>query len=301
MSSRGHWTISEEDERDKRDDSVKIGKVALIKNKFQINKEIWQRIEARRESYWIQLPFWWTARSSESGPNLLSRPAMADVLFKRLISPQRHPSNSGCFIQTIKPSSFNDNSPRNPYTISCGIASLSKDLRISSSSHFRIHSTVISVARYVFLDICVLLLDIFILVIKTRDTAQIKIKTHDTSPTSGRAIPATLCWYRGWRIWWLKGLADLVVDKALKVISAYHFKIMKFNREVLLTPDMDTVRNPELTHTLYLSLTHFYVWRFEEGGEVVFEEAGDDSLSFGDQSSRRGSKKLPVRARIEMQ
>ncbi|KAJ7597984.1 cora-like Mg2+ transporter protein-domain-containing protein [Mycena floridula] len=41
----------------------------------------------------------------------------------------------------------------------------------------------------------------------------------------------------------VQGLVDLVVDKALEVISAYHTKIMKFEREVLLRPDLDTVRN----------------------------------------------------------
>jgi len=36
---------------------------------------------------------------------------------------------------------------------------------------------------------------------------------------------------------------DLVVDKALEVIDAYHVKIKKFEREILLKPKIGTVRN----------------------------------------------------------
>ncbi|KAK7032805.1 magnesium-like protein [Favolaschia claudopus] len=41
----------------------------------------------------------------------------------------------------------------------------------------------------------------------------------------------------------VQSLLDLVVDKALEVIDAYHVKIKKFEREILLKPQMSTVRN----------------------------------------------------------
>jgi Mg2+ and Co2+ transporter CorA len=41
----------------------------------------------------------------------------------------------------------------------------------------------------------------------------------------------------------VQSLLDLVVDKALEVIDAYHVKIKKFEREILLKPKIATVRN----------------------------------------------------------
>ncbi|KAJ6577447.1 magnesium transporter [Mycena capillaripes] len=41
----------------------------------------------------------------------------------------------------------------------------------------------------------------------------------------------------------VQSLLDLVVDKALEVIDAYHVKIKKFEREILLKPKITTVRN----------------------------------------------------------
>nr|GAT55268.1 magnesium -like protein [Mycena chlorophos] len=41
----------------------------------------------------------------------------------------------------------------------------------------------------------------------------------------------------------VQSLLDLVVDKALEVIDAYHVKIRKFEREILLKPRITTVRN----------------------------------------------------------
>ncbi|KAJ7510487.1 magnesium transporter [Mycena galericulata] len=41
----------------------------------------------------------------------------------------------------------------------------------------------------------------------------------------------------------VQSLLDLVVDKALEVIDAYHVKIKKFEREILLKPKIGTVRN----------------------------------------------------------
>ncbi|KAJ7056655.1 magnesium transporter [Mycena amicta] len=41
----------------------------------------------------------------------------------------------------------------------------------------------------------------------------------------------------------VQSLLDLVVDKALEVIDAYHVKIRKFEREILLKPKITTVRN----------------------------------------------------------
>ncbi|KAJ7841367.1 magnesium transporter [Mycena olivaceomarginata] len=41
----------------------------------------------------------------------------------------------------------------------------------------------------------------------------------------------------------VQSLLDLVVDKALEVIDAYHVKIKKFEREILLKPKIKTVRN----------------------------------------------------------
>ncbi|KAJ7671546.1 magnesium transporter [Mycena polygramma] len=41
----------------------------------------------------------------------------------------------------------------------------------------------------------------------------------------------------------VQSLLDLVVDKALEVIDAYHVKIKKFEREILLKPRITTVRN----------------------------------------------------------
>ncbi|KAJ7116472.1 hypothetical protein C8R44DRAFT_792640 [Mycena epipterygia] len=41
----------------------------------------------------------------------------------------------------------------------------------------------------------------------------------------------------------VQSLLDLVVDKALEVIDAYHVKIKKFEREILLKPKISTVRN----------------------------------------------------------
>ncbi|CAK5278332.1 unnamed protein product [Mycena citricolor] len=41
----------------------------------------------------------------------------------------------------------------------------------------------------------------------------------------------------------VQGLVDLIVDKGLEVIDAYHVKIRKFEREILLKPKMSTVRN----------------------------------------------------------
>ncbi|KAJ7183207.1 magnesium transporter [Mycena filopes] len=41
----------------------------------------------------------------------------------------------------------------------------------------------------------------------------------------------------------VQSLLDLLVDKALEVIDAYHVKIKKFEREILLKPEITTVRN----------------------------------------------------------
>ncbi|KAJ7236277.1 hypothetical protein B0H12DRAFT_1140573 [Mycena haematopus] len=41
----------------------------------------------------------------------------------------------------------------------------------------------------------------------------------------------------------VQSLLDLLVDKALEVIDAYHVKIKKFEREILLKPQIKTVRN----------------------------------------------------------
>lgn len=41
----------------------------------------------------------------------------------------------------------------------------------------------------------------------------------------------------------MQGLLDLLVDKALEVIDAFHERITMFEREVLLKPKMRTVRN----------------------------------------------------------
>eukprot|EP00914_Ancora_sagittata_P030490 GHVO01061061.1.p1 GENE.GHVO01061061.1~~GHVO01061061.1.p1 ORF type:complete len:454 (+),score=19.48 GHVO01061061.1:1-1362(+) len=41
----------------------------------------------------------------------------------------------------------------------------------------------------------------------------------------------------------VQSLLDLVVDKALEVIDEYHLKIKKFERQVLLRPEVSTVRN----------------------------------------------------------
>jgi len=41
----------------------------------------------------------------------------------------------------------------------------------------------------------------------------------------------------------VQSLLDLIVDKALEVIDAYHVKIKKFEREILLKPKVTTVRN----------------------------------------------------------
>ncbi|KAJ7638118.1 hypothetical protein B0H17DRAFT_483785, partial [Mycena rosella] len=41
----------------------------------------------------------------------------------------------------------------------------------------------------------------------------------------------------------VQSLLDLLVDKALEVIDAYHVKIKKFEREILLKPRIKTVRN----------------------------------------------------------
>ncbi|KAF8207085.1 hypothetical protein K438DRAFT_1815654 [Mycena galopus ATCC 62051] len=41
----------------------------------------------------------------------------------------------------------------------------------------------------------------------------------------------------------VQSLLDLIVDKALEVIDAYHVKIKKFEREILLKPEISTVRN----------------------------------------------------------
>ncbi|KAJ7746354.1 magnesium transporter [Mycena metata] len=41
----------------------------------------------------------------------------------------------------------------------------------------------------------------------------------------------------------VQSLLDLLVDKALEVIDAYHVKIKKFEREILLKPKITTVRN----------------------------------------------------------
>ncbi|KAJ7650745.1 magnesium transporter [Roridomyces roridus] len=41
----------------------------------------------------------------------------------------------------------------------------------------------------------------------------------------------------------VQSLLDLIVDKALEVIDSYHVKIRKFEREILLKPEITTVRN----------------------------------------------------------
>lgn len=41
----------------------------------------------------------------------------------------------------------------------------------------------------------------------------------------------------------VQSLLDLIVDKALEVIDSYHVKIKKFEREILLKPEIHTVRN----------------------------------------------------------
>ncbi|KAE9383557.1 hypothetical protein BT96DRAFT_869178 [Gymnopus androsaceus JB14] len=41
----------------------------------------------------------------------------------------------------------------------------------------------------------------------------------------------------------VQSLLDLIVDKALEVIDAYHLKIKRFERQVLLRPEVSTVRN----------------------------------------------------------
>ncbi|KAF4573548.1 CorA metal ion transporter (MIT) family protein [Pleurotus pulmonarius] len=41
----------------------------------------------------------------------------------------------------------------------------------------------------------------------------------------------------------LQSMLDLIVDQALEVIDAYHYKIKKFERDILLKPKMKTVRN----------------------------------------------------------
>ncbi|KAJ8475432.1 hypothetical protein ONZ45_g15609 [Pleurotus djamor] len=41
----------------------------------------------------------------------------------------------------------------------------------------------------------------------------------------------------------LQSILDLIVDQALEVIDAYHLKIKKFERDILLKPKMKTVRN----------------------------------------------------------
>ncbi|KAJ7760740.1 magnesium transporter [Mycena maculata] len=41
----------------------------------------------------------------------------------------------------------------------------------------------------------------------------------------------------------VQSLLDLIVDKALEVIDSYHVKIKKFEREILLKPKINTVRN----------------------------------------------------------
>jgi hypothetical protein len=41
-----------------------------------------------------------------------------------------------------------------------------------------------------------------------------------------------------------------VVDKALEVIDEYHSKIVKFEREILIKPDIATIRNRMFSYLL---------------------------------------------------
>jgi len=47
-----------------------------------------------------------------------------------------------------------------------------------------------------------------------------------------------------------------VVDRAVQVIGEYHVKIHKFERDILLRPKMDTVRQREASVSFPLFATH---------------------------------------------
>ena len=50
-------------------------------------------------------------------------------------------------------------------------------------------------------------------------------------------------------------ISFLVVDKALEVIDAYHLKIKRFERQVLLRPEVSTVRNRTFSFTVRIRST----------------------------------------------